>query len=91
VEVTADIDMAISMAPGLSEVIVYEAGDNFAYWHDLLNSMADDNLAKQLSSSWFTIDGTADPVAEGIFEQMAAQGQSFSNALAITTPRPRIH
>jgi N-acetylneuraminic acid mutarotase len=74
-EVTLDIDMAISMAPFLSEVIVYEAPAGG--WHDLLSRMADDNLATQLSCSWYLPDVYADPVAEGIFEQMAAQGQSF--------------
>jgi hypothetical protein len=82
VEVTLDIDMAIAMAPGLSKIIVYEDGpynnDNYsAHWHEILNRMADDNLASQLSCSWFSTSMLADPVAEGIFEQMAAQGQSF--------------
>ena len=42
--------------------------------------MATDNLAKQLSCSWYIPDGTADAVADGIFQQMAAQGQSFFSA-----------
>jgi subtilase family serine protease len=40
--------------------------------------MANDNLAKQISCSWG--GGSADPTSEGIFKQMAAQGQSFFNA-----------
>jgi subtilase family serine protease len=76
VEVSLDIEMAISMAPGESNVLVYEAGPN-GNWHDILNRMATDNLAKQLSCSWFIPDGTADPTADQIFQQMAAQGQSF--------------
>jgi hypothetical protein len=76
VEVSLDIEMAISMAPGLSKVIVYEAGP-YGNWHDILNRMADDNLAKQLSCSWYIPGGGPDPVAEQIFQQMAAQGQSF--------------
>ena len=76
VEVSLDIEMAISMAPGLSKVIVYEAGPNGS-WHDMLNRMANDNLAKQLSCSWYIPGGGPDPVAEQIFQQMAAQGQSF--------------
>ena len=64
-EVAADIEMAISMAPGLSSVLVYEGptpqdlpplGTNYvqdatttAQINDVLNRMATDNLAKQLS------------------------------------------
>ena len=79
VEVSLDIEMAISMAPGLSMVIVYEAGP-YGNWHDILNRMATDNLAKQLSCSWYSPGGVADPVADQIWQQMAAQGQSFFNA-----------
>ena len=77
-EVTLDIDMAIAMAPGLSQVIVYMA-PNPSPWVDLLNRMANDNLAKQLSCSWG--GGPPEPVAELIFLQMAAQGQSFFDAI----------
>ena len=45
IEVALDIDMALSMAPGLSRVIVYEGGSANA----VLNRMATDNLARQLS------------------------------------------
>jgi uncharacterized repeat protein (TIGR03803 family) len=74
-EVALDIDMAISMAPGLSEVIVYEGGIP----NDVLNRMATDNLAKQLSSSWnwYSFDNQG---MDQIFQQFAAQGQSFFNA-----------
>jgi uncharacterized repeat protein (TIGR03803 family) len=76
VEVSLDIEMSISMAPGLSKVIVYEG----ANWHDILNRMATDNLAKQLSCSWYSPGGGPDAVADQIWRQMAAQGQSFYNA-----------
>ena len=79
IEVSLDIEMAISMAPGLSKVIVYEAGP-YGNWHDILNQMATDNLAKQLSCSWYSPGMGADPVADQIFQQMAAQGQSFFSA-----------
>jgi hypothetical protein len=75
-EVALDIEMAISMAPGLSKVIVYEG----ANWHNILNRMAMDNLAKQLSCSWYMPGAGADAVADQIWQQMAAQGQSFYNA-----------
>jgi hypothetical protein len=74
VEVALDIDMAISMAPGLSQVLVYEGqiGD------DILNRMATDDLANQLSSSWswYPEDETTDQ----IFQQFQAQGQSMFEA-----------
>jgi subtilase family serine protease len=76
-EVSLDIEMVISMAPGISKIIVYEA-PNPSPWPDLLNRMANDNLAKQISCSWG--GGSADPTSEGIFKQMASQGQSFFNA-----------
>ncbi len=72
-EVSLDIEMAIAMAPGLTGVIVYE-GD---VTDDILNRMATDDLAKQLSASWtYGIDANS----EQIFQQYGAQGQSFFNA-----------
>jgi subtilase family serine protease len=76
-EVCLDIEVAIAMAPGLSKVIVYEA-PNASPWDDILSQMANDNLAKQLSCSWG--GGPPDSTAEQIFQQMAAQGQTFFNA-----------
>lgn len=76
-EVALDIEMVMSMAPGLSKVYVYEA-PNPSPWIDILSRMANDNLAKQLSCSWG--GGGPDSASEQIFLQMAAQGQSFFNA-----------
>ena len=78
-EVTLDIDMSIAMAPGLTQVIVYMAPNNIGLWVDILSRMANDNLAKQLSCSWG--GGPPDPACEQIFLQMAAQGQSFFDAI----------
>jgi len=78
-EVALDIEMAISMAPGLSKVIVYESTNNggSSITDDMLNRMATDNQVKQISSSWgYPIDSTT----EQIFQQFALQGQSFFNA-----------
>jgi subtilase family serine protease len=74
-----DIEMAISMAPGLSRVIVYEGSPagTTATIDNILNRMATDNLARQISCSWgFDIDVTT----QQIFQQFAAQGQSFFTA-----------
>jgi hypothetical protein len=75
-EVALDIEMAISMAPGLDKVLIYEGPptSTTANINDVLNRMATDNLAKQLSCSWgFDID----TATEQIFQQFAVQGQSF--------------
>ena len=72
-EVSLDIEMAIAVAPGLKQVLVYE-GSTTDY---ILNRMATDDLAKQIGASWtYPIDATT----EQIFLQFAAQGQSFFNA-----------
>jgi PKD repeat protein len=77
-EVCLDIEMVMSMAPGVANIYVFEA-PNPSPWVDLLNAMANhDPLPMQLSCSWG--GGPPDPTAEGIFQQMAAQGQSFFNA-----------
>jgi subtilase family serine protease len=69
-EQAIDIEMAISMAPGLSQVVVYVGSSDVS----IFNQMAVDNTSKQLSCSWgWTDDESAlDP----IFKEMAVQGQS---------------
>lgn len=88
-EVALDIELAIAMAPGVSNVIVYE-GTNTA---DLLNQMATDDLASQLSSSWKPFD--ASTLTDQALQELMAQGQSMFQAcgdddaqpaLAITQP-----
>lgn len=75
-EVALDIEVAIAMAPGLSQVIVYETRSSAS---SILSSMADDDLAMQLSSSW-TWGGGPSTTIDNILKQMAAQGQSFFQA-----------
>jgi subtilase family serine protease len=77
-EVCLDIEMVIAMAPGVSKIIVYEAPNGSTAWPTMLSRIANDNLAKQISCSWS--GGGPDAVSEGIFKQMASQGQSFFNA-----------
>lgn len=88
-----DIEMVIAMAPGISRVIIYQGVNGARYangfdqngvphLNDLLNQIATDNLAKQISTSWFWGGGPAgvggvDKTTDQIFQQMAAQGQSF--------------
>ena len=78
-EVSLDIEMAISMAPGLDQVLVYEGPDDgsTATIDKILCRMATDNSAKQLSASWgYEIDA----VTDDIYLEFAVQGQSFFNA-----------
>jgi subtilase family serine protease len=72
-EVSLDIEMAISMAPGLDQVLVYEG-----YLPDsILSQMATDDIAKQLSASWvYGIDAES----QQLYQQFATQGQSFFNS-----------
>ena len=69
-EVALDIEMAVSMAPGLSKVIVYEAGPNAHRTIRPSNSVVPGPLA--------LMDPTRRPMQ--LFLQMAAQGQSFFDA-----------
>ena len=69
--------MAIAMAPGLSQVIVYVGRSG----NDILNRMATDNQARQLSSSW-GFGTMVDAIRDQTFQQFMAQGQSFFQASA---------
>jgi hypothetical protein len=72
-EVSLDIEMVISMAPGLSRLIVYEAPPR-APGNDILAQMANDNTAAQISCSYlFPPNATT----ANYFQRFAAQGQSF--------------
>ena len=71
-EEVIDIQQAVSMAPGLSAVIVYEGNNDT----DMFNQMAVDNVAKQLSCSFGFLP--PDPQSdEPIFQEFAAQGQNL--------------
>ena len=79
-EVCLDIEMVIAMAPGVSNIFVYEAPNGTA-WSTMLSSITNKvngTLPKQISSSWG--GGSSDPVSEGIFKEMGVLGQSYFNA-----------
>jgi subtilase family serine protease len=71
-EEVIDIEQAVSMAPGLKAIYVYEGNSDVS----ILNQMAIDNIAKQLSCSfgWLPADPSSD---EPIFQEFAAQGQNL--------------
>ncbi len=77
IEVALDIEMVVAMAPGSTKIFVYEAPNGTA-WATILGQIANDNLARQISCSWG--GGGPDPTSEQIFQQMAAQGQTFFDA-----------
>src|SRR3984957_7951514 len=74
-EQVLDIVNAIGMAPGIKQILFYEGSRDT----EILNQMATDNIAKVLSSSWSwnPEDAASD---DPIFQEFAAQGQSFVNA-----------
>jgi kumamolisin len=73
-EQALDIEEAISMAPGLAQLVFYVGHNDVS----ILNQMAVDNTSRQLSSSW---GWKPDPDSlDPIFEEFAAQGQSFVDA-----------
>jgi len=74
-EQVLDIVNAIGMAPGIKQILFYEGSSDT----EILNQMATDNVAKVLSSSWGwnPADAASD---DPIFQEFAAQGQSFVNA-----------
>jgi subtilase family serine protease len=69
-EQAIDIEMAIGMAPALSQVVVYVGSNDVS----IFNQIAVDNTSKTSSCSWGWPDDetSLDP----IFKEMAAQGQS---------------
>jgi hypothetical protein len=77
-EVDLDVEMAMAMAPGLSKILVFEAGPN-GNQNDILNSMVSYSTVKNLACCWGWGDGPS-TTTDAIFKEMAAQGQSFFNA-----------
>jgi uncharacterized repeat protein (TIGR01451 family) len=79
VEVSLDIEMVVSMAPALVKVVVYEGDPYNFHPNDVLNRIATDNSAKQISCSWGWTGGPS-RTTDQIFQQMAVQGQTFFTA-----------
>jgi xanthomonalisin len=72
-----DITNAIGMAPGITQILFYEGAtaNNTA----ILNRIATDDIARSISSSWsWNPAGAASD--DPIFQQFAAQGQTYFNA-----------
>ena len=72
-EQVLDIEVAISMAPGMNKVLVYVSDTSDV---SIFNRMATDNIAKSLACSWGW--SPADPASDDpIFKEFAAQGQTL--------------
>ena len=90
IEVDADIEMQLAIAPHARQILVYNAPNDFTGQTELdeYAKIAKDDTADVVSSSWAVCenDVTAAYVqAENlIFEQMAAQGQSMFGAAGDT-------
>jgi len=78
-EVSLDIEMLIAMAPALANIIVYEGNPDIFIPNDILNRIASDDSASEISCSlgW---SGGPTATTDQIFQQMALQGQSFFTA-----------
>jgi len=73
-EVALDIEQAMAMAPGLTQVVVYMGNIPI----NLLTRIASDNTCKQISSSWGYTETTSSRSAENnLMAELAAQGQSY--------------
>lgn len=74
-EQVLDIVQAIGMAPGLDQVRVYIENAEVGNDTDVLNAVAAENIAQEVSISWLW--SPDDPQTDDVFfEEMAAQGQS---------------
>jgi kumamolisin len=89
VEATTDIEIMVGLIPGVSKFYIYQAPNSGSAFGDMLNKIADDNLAKVVSTSWgltedllTTTNGGSALLQEEneALQQMAAQGQSFFSA-----------
>lgn len=83
IEVEADIEQDLSIAPDTNSVLVYNAPNDFTGQTELdeYSTIAEQDRAGSISSSWGVCEpdaGLGYAEAENlIFEQMAAQGQSI--------------
>ena len=73
-EVSLDIEMVICMAPAVDQILIYEGFSE----DDVLNRIATDNSARQISCSWGW--EPQDPIVDQIYQQYATQGQTFYDA-----------
>jgi len=80
-EVALDIEMAVSMAPGLSKVVVFESNPDpsLGFFNDILAVMSTNLPIKQFSCSWGagSVTTAQRKSMDTYFQQLGSQGQSF--------------
>jgi subtilase family serine protease len=76
-ETELDIEMAMTIAPGLAKIVSYEAGE-YGNPEDVLNAMLADTNVLNLSCSWAWAG--PDSTSDAIFASMDGVGQSMFNA-----------
>jgi subtilase family serine protease len=90
IEVDADIEMQLAVAPSVDHLLVYNAPNDFTGQTELdeYAKIANDDTADVISSSWSVCENDVSPAyveAENlVFEQMALQGQSMFGAAGDT-------
>ena len=88
-EVSLDIEMSVSMAPGLSEIISYEAGP-YGSPNDILNRIVSDNLAKTVACCWSWVGGPAPRPTDTLRTWPRKASPSFAPR-ATATPTPPVN
>ncbi len=80
-EVTLDIELMIAVAHSASKILVYEGPNTETGPIDVYSKIADDDIAKEISTSWGSPESQNTQAflnsENTIFEQMAAQGQTI--------------
>jgi subtilase family serine protease len=80
-EATLDIELVAALAPRIQKIIVYEGPNTDQGIVDTYDKIANDDQAKEISTSWGSSEGSTDSAtlnAESVvFKQMAAQGQTI--------------
>jgi len=80
-EVALDVEMVTALAPGVSQILVYDGSNTVQGIYDVYNQIAMDNTAQVVSTSWFGTEqgyGSSFLQSESqIFQRMALQGQSI--------------
>lgn len=83
-EVELDIELMMAAAPGVTKILMYEAPNDNTTDQQLVDTyqkIADDNLAKSVSTSWGLSENESAAATlnmeNQVFMKMAAQGQSM--------------
>jgi subtilase family serine protease len=74
IEVAVDIELVMSMLPGVDHINVYEGINNVSVLNEIASPTKGETLPNQVSCSWGIAGDTS---LEQALIQMAAQGQSF--------------